>query len=282
MITVVNEYILSRFAPKNRLYYFRKAFYFYFYSVMNSFKDLAYDILLKANKSLHYKDITNIALKQWLVTDGKTPEATMNAQLIVDINSKKELSRFIKTWPWIFAINDWANHAVEKKVKEEKQPLISKSVSTKQKGDIAEARIAELITLYGETELSCYRPISDDEWIDLIVKEKWTLRTMYFQIKSRFTTDVSKIFTATVKKSWVLQKYSMWLIFCDFDISTGDLRDYVRYIPAPDFIKYGNDLQDHYGFVAGRWRKEDNKRDMYLIEKRDLANKIVEDMKKLS
>jgi hypothetical protein len=36
---------------------------------------------------------------------------------------------------------------------------------------IAEARIAELIMLYGDTTLSCYKPIFD-EGIDLIVKKK--------------------------------------------------------------------------------------------------------------
>ena len=65
--------------------------------------------------------------------------------------------------------------------KEEKKYTISKDVSSKQKGDITEARIAELITLYGDTTLSCYKPISDDEGIDLIVKRKESLKTMYIQ-----------------------------------------------------------------------------------------------------
>ena len=60
---------------------------------MNSFKDIAYQILKEAGKSLHSKEITKIALKrEWLKTAGKTPEATMNAQLVVDINSKKDKS----------------------------------------------------------------------------------------------------------------------------------------------------------------------------------------------
>lgn len=74
---------------------------------MNSFKDIAYQILKEAGKPLHSKEITKIALQRgWLKTAGKTPEATMNAQLIVDINSKGELSRFKKTGPSIFALND--------------------------------------------------------------------------------------------------------------------------------------------------------------------------------
>ena len=67
---------------------------------MNSFKDIAYQILHETGKSLHSKEITKIALNRgWLKTVGKTPEFTMNAQLIVDINAKKEKSRFIKTAP---------------------------------------------------------------------------------------------------------------------------------------------------------------------------------------
>ena len=171
---------------------------------MNSFKDIAFQILKEAGKPLHSKEITKIALERgWLKTAGKTPEATMNAQLVVDINSKKEKSRFIKTAPSTFGLNPTTSSVIEKQlqyeVKEEKKYNISKDVSTKQKGDIAEARIAELITLYGDTTLSCYKPISDDEGIDLIVKEKGSLKTMYIQIKSRFGDNPDEIFTATTK-----------------------------------------------------------------------------------
>jgi len=100
---------------------------------MNSFKDIAYQILKEAGKSLHSEEITKIALEcGWLKTAGKTPEATMNAQLIVDINSKKEKSRFVKTGPSIFSLNE--NFIVPEKIevkKAEKVWKISKEVSTK-------------------------------------------------------------------------------------------------------------------------------------------------------
>lgn len=74
---------------------------------MNSFKEIAYQILNEAGKPLHSKEITKIALARGLLrTAGKTPEATMNAQLVVDINSKGELSQFKKTGPSLFAVND--------------------------------------------------------------------------------------------------------------------------------------------------------------------------------
>ena len=252
---------------------------------MNSFKDIAYQILKEAGKSLHSKEITKIALERgWLKTAGKTPEATMNAQLIVDINSKKEKSRFVKTGPSIFSLNE--NFVAPEKIevkKAEKIWIISKDVSTKQKVDIAEARIAELIALYGDTTLSCYKPISDDEGIDLIVKEKGSLKTMYIQIKSRFGDNPDGIFTATTQAVTAVDNYSTAVVFCFFDTEEGDLWDFLWFVPAPDLLKLANKLDSGklLGFVAGRKKKESNKWDNYLIDKRDLANQIIAQMKRI-
>lgn len=253
---------------------------------MNSFKALAYKILKKSSKPLHSKEITKQALECGLVTKGKTPEATMNALLIVDINIKKDKSRFVKIAPSTFGINpafQETKKAMEKEQKEEKVYKISKDVSTKQKGDIAEARIAELITLYGDTTLSCYKPISDDEGIDLIVKEKGSLKTMYIQIKSRFGDNPDEIFTATTKTAGVVDNYSMAAIFCFFDTEGGDLWEYLWFVPAPEFLKMANKLNDGklLGFVAGRKKNNSNKWDNYLIDKRDLANQIIAQMKRI-
>ncbi|OGZ24046.1 MAG: hypothetical protein A3A08_01375 [Candidatus Nealsonbacteria bacterium RIFCSPLOWO2_01_FULL_41_9] len=73
---------------------------------MNSFKDIAYQILKEAGKSLHSKEITKAALERGFKTKGKTPWKTMDAELVVDINSKGELSRFKKAGPSIFTLND--------------------------------------------------------------------------------------------------------------------------------------------------------------------------------
>jgi len=253
---------------------------------MKSFKDLAYTILKESGKPLHSKEITKRALKIGLITEGKTPEATMNAQLVVDINTKKEKSRFIKTDPSTFSINpefEETKQKIEKEKKAEKIYKISKDVSTKQKGDIAEARIAELVALYGDTTLSCYKPISDDEGIDLIVKEKGSLKTMYIQIKSRFGDNPDGIFTATTKASGVVDNYSMATVFCFFDTEQGDIWEYLWFVPAPDFLKMANKLDGgkSLGFVAGRKRKDSNKWDNYLIDKRDLANQIIAQMKRI-
>lgn len=55
---------------------------------------------------MHYKEITRLALdKALLETDGATPDASMNAQIITDIKKKGEGSDFIKTSPSTYAVN---------------------------------------------------------------------------------------------------------------------------------------------------------------------------------
>lgn len=73
---------------------------------MNTFKSSAIQVLKKAGKPLHVSDITKLALEGGiLVTEGATPEATMTAQLILDVKNKGKASDFIKTGPSIFALN---------------------------------------------------------------------------------------------------------------------------------------------------------------------------------
>src|SRR3989344_6797421 len=73
---------------------------------MNTFKQSAIEILKKAKTPLHYAEITRLALESGILeTEGATPEASMNAQITVDIKTKVEGSDFIKTAPGTFALN---------------------------------------------------------------------------------------------------------------------------------------------------------------------------------
>src|SRR5947209_5372714 len=60
--------------------------------------DAAEKVLQAAGSPLHYREITQRILQQGLwQTDGKTPEATINARLAVDIAEQSESSRFQRT-----------------------------------------------------------------------------------------------------------------------------------------------------------------------------------------
>jgi len=253
--------------------------------MINTFKGVAYEILKEAGTPLHSEEITKIALERgWLKTAGKTPEATMNAQLVVDTNKNGEKSLFRKTAPSTFALNTDTKTVPKEELTEEhekKEYVVSKTLMSVQKGNIVEARVSELILLYG-TNLSCYRPISDDEGIDLIVKEKASLKSIYIQIKGNFSDDFSRPFVATVKQRSVTDNYSMAFVFCLFDTAKGDVHDYVWFVPAPDFIRMAHkDKNDLLGFVSGKQKKDSNKWDAYMIDKRDLANRVIEQLKRI-
>ncbi len=253
--------------------------------MINTFKGVAYEILKEAGKPLHSDDITKIALqKGWLKTAGKTPEATMGSLLIVDVNKNGTKSLFKKVAPSTFAINEEIKVVKKEELTEEsekKEYKISETISPPQKGNIVEARVAELITLYG-TNLSCYRPLSDDDGIDLIVKEKGSLKSIYIQVKSNFSNDFSRPFVATVKERSAIDNYSMAFVFCLFDTAKGDVHDYVWFVPAPDFIRMAHkDKNDLLGFVSGKQKKDSNKWDAFMIDKRDLSSRVIEQLKRI-
>jgi len=241
-----------------------------------TFKDVAYDILDKYDKNnegLHSNDITKLAIKNGiLISIGSTPELTMNSVMITDINEKKEKSRFVKKGPSKFSINkNWIP-------KKEEIKSISKHLSTKQKGDIAEARIAELITIYADEALSCFKPISDDDGIDLLVKKKGSPETICIQVKSVWRKDGPVV--ASVKEDKITSQRDIYVVFCLFDIDKGDLWEYVWLVPAHEFIKITEEHSQKRKdglliFVAGKKKRSTNTWDKYLIDRKNLGNKIL-------
>ncbi len=72
----------------------------------NKFKAAALKVLQQAKQPLHYREITEQALEQGLLeTVGATPEASLNAQLSVDIKQKGSQSLFVRTKPGYYALN---------------------------------------------------------------------------------------------------------------------------------------------------------------------------------
>jgi hypothetical protein len=251
---------------------------------MKIFKTAAIKVLEEAREALHVREITKRALKNgYLVSDGKTPEATMNALLVVDVNKNGEKSIFEKVGPATFKLRHILKaengkfRLTGKEVKLKRTWSVSDNISSKQKGDIAESRIAELLVLYGSESLSCYKPISDDDGIDIIAKKKKSTDSIFLQVKSRYGEGFPVSFTATVKTSAFMDHKHMAVVFCFFNTEEGDLSDYLWFVPAGDFIKKANRLLGGtmLGFVAGMNKKESNKWDQYQIEKKDLANKVI-------
>lgn len=245
-----------------------------------NYKDAAEIILRKTGKPLHYKEITELCFRDGLIhSEGKTPWATMNAQLSMDIVNNGENSTFYRAQPGYFGL---------KKLGVTQQNItgmarivkhaVTDSLNTKQKGDIAEARVAELLTLYGEEGLSCYRPISDDEGIDIIAKRREKLEVAYIQVKSSYGYK-DRGFVSSVREKQIINKERMILVFVYFDLSEGDLFDQIFCIPAPDFLKLTANEDKKPGervFTVGLRNPDKSKYAEFMIEKRELANRIIE------
>jgi hypothetical protein len=87
---------------------------------MNKFRHAAIEILSEAKQPMHYKEITRLALEKGILeTDGATPDASMNAQIITDMKKKGKASDFIKTAPSTYSLNtNKATIPEKKKIKE--------------------------------------------------------------------------------------------------------------------------------------------------------------------
>jgi len=254
---------------------------------MNSFKQAAIKVLTDSNKPLHYREITQQALDKDLIkSDGKTPWATMNAQLVVDIIKNGQNSPFRRAQPGFYMLNGEQQETFRKTISAKARIVkhqVTPELGTKQKGDICEARVAELLALYGNEGLTCYKPISDDEGIDLIVKRRGKLDVVYIQVKSSFGYK-ERGFVSTVKDKNIINKERQLIVFVYFDLSEGDLFDQVFVIPAPDFLRLTNNEDKKQGqrvFTVALNHPERSKYAEFMIEKRELANRVIEIMDKL-
>lgn len=94
----------------------------------NKFKYAAWKVLSESKQPLHYRDITQQAIEKGLLeTEGATPEASLNAQISVDIKVNGENSPFVRTSPGNYTVNLNYKEPVQKEeiteVSEEEEKL---------------------------------------------------------------------------------------------------------------------------------------------------------------
>jgi len=94
-----------------------------------SFIDCAQKVLEEFGdkKPMHYKKITEKAIeKGWLVTGGKTPEATMYAQVITEIKRQQkrgERPRFVCHGQGLIGLSQWENDELASQIEQHNQQV---------------------------------------------------------------------------------------------------------------------------------------------------------------
>ena len=82
-----------------------------------TFREAAYKVLLSEKRPSRIEDITRIALERGLLrTAGKTPNATMGAQLYTDIKTNKGKSVFVQLAKNRFGLREWGLEVIEEEI----------------------------------------------------------------------------------------------------------------------------------------------------------------------
>lgn len=97
-----------------------------------SFLDAAEKVLIQFGnrKPMHYREITNKAISQgWLITLSKTPDTTMNAQLVAELKRAKasgEPGRFVRTSRGHYSLVKWTGTGLPNQISKHNQDVRKK------------------------------------------------------------------------------------------------------------------------------------------------------------
>ncbi len=73
-----------------------------------TFLEAAESVLREAKAPLHYEEITKQAFAKGIIaTTGKTPAATLNSVLTVDLKTKGDKSHFVRVMPGVYGLREW-------------------------------------------------------------------------------------------------------------------------------------------------------------------------------
>jgi len=166
--------------------------------------------------------------------------------------------------------------------REEAEEIIDFSgLNTKVKGDIVEDKIKDLILLYGQGLLNVYRPSTDIEGVDLIVKKKDIFQPLFIQVKSRWKLLGGRSLLFQVDKKSLRPHHTYYLIGAYFDPKQLELHDLLVFIPTKEIKKEATPIKIKSRGISYRFtvplNLESNSRfAKYLIRKTDLVNKLLE------
>ena len=170
---------------------------------------------------------------------------------------------------------------------EEAEEIIDLSgLGSKVKGDIVEDRIKDLILLYGQGLLNVYRPSSDIEGVDLVVKKKDVFQPLFIQVKSRWKLLGKRGLLFQIAEKNFKSHHTYYLIGAYFDPRQLALHDLLVFIPTKKIKKEATiiknkDRRISYRFTVPLDLNSKSRFTKYLIRKTDLVNELFEKFERL-
>jgi len=214
-----------------------------------SFTEAAEKVLEQCGtkKPMHFRDIAAKALEQdWLDTEGKTPEATMGAQLYMSVKRAQrrgEQPRFVQHGKGVFGLGKWMGHGlafeIEQHNKKVRQALLKRLLEMK--WEEFEELIARLLAEVGFEEIEMTGRSGDggiDVRATLVVGD--VIRTrMAVQVK-KWKRNVQAPVVQQVRGS--LGTHEQGLIITTSDFSSGARTEAARPDAVPVALMNGEQL----------------------------------------
>ena len=214
-----------------------------------SFADCAKKVLEEFGdkKPMHYREITEKALeKGWLVTNGKTPEASMRAQILTEIKRKQrrgERPRFVQYGRGHVGLSQWMGHGLESQIEEHNQQVrkdLYKRLLAMKPGEF-EILVSLLLTEMGFETVEVTK-LSGDGGIDvrgtLVVGEAVRIK-MAVQAK-RWKNNVQAPVVQQVRGS--LGAHEQGLIITTSDFTPGAVKEAAQPDKTPIALMNGEQL----------------------------------------
>ena len=216
-----------------------------------SFTDCAQKVLEEfgGKKPMHYKEITEKALqKGWLVTGGKTPEATMYAQVITEIKRQQkrgERPRFVQHGRGYVGLSQWMGRGLAFQIEQHNhqvRKVLRERLLAMKPGEFEEL-ISQLLAEMG-FEMVEVTKLSGDGGIDVrgtlvvgdVVRIKMAVQVKKWKLKNNIQAPVVQ----QVRGS--LGAHEQGLIITTSDFSAGAIKEAAQPDKTPIALMNGEQL----------------------------------------
>jgi restriction system protein len=216
-----------------------------------SFNDCAQKVLEEfgGKQPMHYKKITEKALeKGWLVTGGKTPEATMYAQVITEIKRQQkrgERPRFVQHGRGYVGLSQWMGRGLAFQIEQHNHQIrkaLRERLLAMKPGEFEEL-ISQLLAEMG-FEMVEVTKLSGDGGIDVrgtlvvgdVVRIKMAVQVKKWKLKNNIQAPVVQ----QVRGS--LGAHEQGLIITTSDFSTGAVKEAAQADKTPIALMNGEQL----------------------------------------
>ncbi len=201
----------------------------------------------------------------------------IQAESILDVNISEEKIQ-IHLSKEMDLVEDEETETDEKKV------IDISGLSSVAKGNIVEDRIKELILLYGQGLLNVYRPVIDNDGVDLIVLKSGSFSPIFIQVKSRYNVKENGQLILTLSGNTFTPHHSFFLLGASFNPKTLELDDRILFIPSEKVNEMAVKLKHKNKLRVVAFLNEESKSQWspYMINKKDLVGILIEKFEEMA